>query len=665
MPTELPDPFAQAFRLHQAGRFAEVVALVEHWAGPGEPTADLRNLAGVAAKRCGQREKAEHFYRQVLADAPEHTGALNNLAILLQENGGLDESESLYRKAIALAPKDVLPHLNLGNLYLAAKDFASAIAAYQTALALQPEMPEALRSLAEVYLAQGDPVTAEACLRRALASRPAYVDARVRLGDLCRESRRLAEALACYRQAVAQQPGRAPYLNRLGEVLQEMKQLPEAESLYRQALAVDANNPDVFNNLGILLHERKHYAESEAAYRQAIALRPEYAEAYNNLAVLVQKLKHFAAAETLYQKALALNPDYAAARCNYGLLCLTLGRFREGWPLYEARYAPERTVAFPKLSKPQWRGEPLAGKRLLIWNEQGLGDEIQFARYGQILKAQGAAGVGLVCKKPLTGLFATLEGIDTLHEEEQPFSVKSYDYWTFPLSIPHYLCPTPADIPASAAYLHADPTRIAAWAPRLAPGRKIGLVWKGRAEYSNDANRSLPDLRLLAPLWDLPGGTFYSLQKGEGEAEAANPPPGQPLVSLGPDFKDFMDTAAVVSQLDLVICVDTALAHLCGALGVPCWVMLPFVGTDWRWQLGRSDSPWYPSLRLFRQPAPDAWGPLVAELESACRAAWPEPAEKAGIDPLVAKIRRLSAVDRNMVENLIERLARTRAGAGA
>lgn len=661
IPDAAPDTdgeFAAALALYRQGDSDAVLACVEAAETAGKATADLYNLGGVVAKRSGQRSLAEGYYRQTLAMQPEHTGALNNLAILLQENDKRDEARALYEQAMAIAPDDVLPRLNLGNLQLAAGEHDAAEASYRSVVDRRPDLPEGWRSLAELHVARGERPAARECLRKATDCRANYFDAWLRMGDLWREDKHLPEAQACYQRLVDARPDDPVALNRLGETLQSLGRRKPAEALYRRALAVNPDDADVLNNLGILLHERKIYDESESLYRRALAVRPDFAEVWNNLAVLVQKLKRFDEAEECYRKALAIDPDYAAARCNYGLLCLTLGRFADGWPLYEARYAPGRSVELPKISRPQWQGEPLQGKRILIWSEQGLGDEIQFARYAQVLKLRGASRVGLVCKKPLARLFSSLEGVDTLHEEEKRFSVKEYDYWTLPLTIPRYLLPTPEDIPAAPAYLRPDTQLVAHWGTRLAPGRKVGLVWRGRAEYSNDSNRSLPDLRLLAPLWTLPDVTFYSLQKGEGEDEATRPPPGQPMVSLGGQLEDFADTAAVVSQLDLVISVDTAVAHLCGALGIPCWVMLPYVGTDWRWLLGRDDSPWYPSLRLFRQPAPDAWGPVVAQVHAALTERWAGPAAATGdMERLGAKLRRLSSVDRTLVEDLIDRLS--------
>jgi hypothetical protein len=268
----------------------------------------------------------------------------------------------------------------------------------------------------------------------------------------------------------------------------------------------------------------------------------------------------------------------------------------------------------------------LTGKSLLLWPEQGYGDTLQFVRYAALLKAQGAARVVWMVQPALRGLLASAAGIDQLVVEGE--TPPLCDYWTFPLSLPLHLRSTLDTLPATLPYLHADSERIEHWRPYLPPtGFRVGLVWKGNARHRNDARRSLPSLATLAPLWQIPGVVFVSLQKGPGgpgETEAAEEaarsamPPGAPLTALGDKIRDFADTAAIVEQLDLVIGVDTAVVHLAGSLGKPCWVLLPAIGTDWRWLHGRNDTPWYPQvMRLFRQSTPGDWRETVETLAQA------------------------------------------------
>ena len=296
--------------------------------------------------------------------------------------------------------------------------------------------------------------------------------------------------------------------------------------------------------------------------------------------------------------------------------------------MHEARYdrdLPDNGIASPELAFPQWRGQSLAGKSLLIWPEQGYGDEIQFCRYLPLLKTLGVTRLTLVCKQPLKALLGTLSGVDLLLASDEASELAEvHDYWTFPLSIALHLRTRVDSIPARIPYLRALPERLAKWAPRLERSRfNVGLLWAGNPGHHNDAYRSLPSLALLAPLWSVPGVCFFSLQMGRDEDELrGESPDSQPLVDLGTELDDFADSAAIISQLDLVITVDSAVAHLAGALGKACWLLLAHYRTDWRWLEGRPDSPWYPGvMRLFRQQSDEDWTSVIAELTSALRKA--------------------------------------------
>lgn len=470
-----------------------------------------------------------------------------------------------------------------------------------------------------------------------------------------------AGAEAAYKKLLATAPEHADALNNLALLRKQAGDKAEAEALYRRSLAVRPDNPEVCSNLGVLLLETGRLAEAEATLRQAIALRPAYAEAWNNLGNVFQGMRrydealaaygeilghlpaklrqvgeaagqahaagHAAEAARLAGQARGLRATIVESCWNLSLLHLLLGRYAEGWPLHEARYdaARIRPVAVPPgLPCPQWKGEPLAGKAILVWFEQGFGDEIQFARYIPWLKAQGARQVTLVCKPPLVELLRTVPGVDGVFAAEgEHLVVPAQDYWVLPMSLALHHKTTLETIPTPLPYVQALPERLAAWAPRLpGEGFRVGVVWAGSASHRNDSNRSLPSADLLAPLAAIPGVSFVSLQKGEREGEAL--PASMDACRLGPDLADFADTAAVVAQLDLVITVDTAVAHVAGALGKPCWVLIPWLGVDWRWLLEREDSPWYPgALRLFRQAAEGGWPAVISRVAEALAAQLP------------------------------------------
>lgn len=435
-------------------------------------------------------------------------------------------------------------------------------------------------------------------------------------------NRRLASgdasgAEACFREALKLAPDFAEAYANLAFLLERRDEPKEAEACYRHSIILNPTLGQTHLNLGALLAKQKRFAAAEVAYEQALLIDPRAPAAWSNLGVLYACMKREAEAERCYRTALERAPDYATARFNLSYLLLRQARFEEGWACLEARGGFEPLAAH--MARPRWRGEPLAGKSLLIGYESGHGDVLQFCRYVSVLKAQGASCITLTCHPALKTLLVTLDGVDEVIAYDEPIPADGWDFWAPLLSLPG-LCKTRLDsIPAHLPYLHADPKRIAKWAPSLpASGLRVGLVWKGSPQHENDADRSLPHLEALTHLGAMAGVRFVSLQKGAGEAEAAHPPAGLPLLDLGSRMADFADAAAIVAGLDLVICVDTAVAHLAGALGKPCWVLLPDYKTDWRWLTGRSDSPWYPgTLRLFRQKTAGDWAKVVTEVGTA------------------------------------------------
>ena len=415
----------------------------------------------------------------------------------------------------------------------------------------------------------------------------------------------------CFRDAIRRAPDFAEAHANLALLRERAGQTAEAEALYRRAIVLNPDHAQVHLNLGALLAGGKRFAEAEAAYRCALELDPHYPGAWSNLGVLLACIKREREAEECYRQALVFEPDHANARFNLAYLLLRQGRYREGWSCLEARdWYGVLAARFPC---PRWQGERVAGKALLIGIEAGHGDMIQFCRYAAMVKEQGAARVDLVCHPALKTLFETLAGVDDVISLADELPARHWDFWVPALSLPFH-CDTRVDtIPARLPYLSADPERMARWAPLLpTSGLRVGLVWKGNPRFENDADRSLPGLQTLAPLGTVAGVGFVSLQKGAGEEEA--PAPGLAVTDLGSRIDDFADTAAIVAQLDLVICVDTAIAHLAGALGKPVWVLLPWFKTDWRWRAAGDASPWYPGvMRLFRQEAGD-WAPVVERL---------------------------------------------------
>ena len=437
-------------------------------------------------------------------------------------------------------------------------------------------------------------------------------------------TRRMAEGDAasaedCFRQALELAHDFPEAHANLALLLDGQARQKEAEAHYRRAAELAPAQAQNHLNFGAMLAGQKRFAEAEAAYLQALESDPQSTAAWSNYGVLLACQQREAEAEQCYRTAMRLDPDYRRAPFNLAYLLLRQGRYEEGWACLEKRDwydSLARHFAFPR-----WQGEPLAGKSLLIAFEVGHGDMIQFCRYAALAKAGGATRVDILCHPGLKSLFATLAGADAVHAFDEALPVSDWDYWTLPLSLPFHFNTRLESIPTDLPYLFADPERSQHWAAILSGSSgelRVGLVWKGNPRFENDADRSLPSVATLAPLAALPGIRFFSLQKDAGEEELRRWPGSQPLNDLASGLGDFADTAAVVMNLDLVITVDTAVAHLAGALGKPCGVLLPAYKADWRWLTGRTDSPWYPGvMRLFRQKAMGDWGPVVEEVKSA------------------------------------------------
>jgi len=423
------------------------------------------------------------------------------------------------------------------------------------------------------------------------------------------------------RQAIALAPRFAEAHANLGYVRHQQGDPTEAEACYRTAIGLDATHPAIHLNLGALLARQKRHAEAEACYAAALALEPESSAVWSNLGALNLNLQHEDTAEDCLRHAIALDADNARARFNLAYLQLRRGNFEEGWALLEARDWYQGLAR--QLNIPRWQGEPLHGKSLLVGYEAGHGDMIQFCRYIPWLQAQGARHITLLCHPALKTLLGTLQGVDQVRAFDDAAPLPPHDVWMPLLSAPGLAQTREDSIPAPLPYLHADAALCAHWRPLLpaGPGLRVGLVWKGNPQFENDRDRSLPHLQTLAPLWGVPGVQFISLQKGRGEEEVTQCQATQAMVDLGSLLRDFADAAAIVSQLDLVISVDTATAHLAGALGKPCWLLLPWYMADWRWGAQGPQTPWYPGvMQLFRQPRDGDWASVVDAIGTALQA---------------------------------------------
>jgi hypothetical protein len=394
-------------------------------------------------------------------------------------------------------------------------------------------------------------------------------------------------------------------------------ELVSALPLLERAVAAKPREAEFHNNLGLALAAADRETDAIGAYRAALSLKPDHAVAWNNLGLALQAQNEVRAAIDAFRRALALKPDFVQARWNLALALLLDGQFAEGWSEYDARLAlPELGRDRHRFPGPLWDGAALSGKTLLVYPEQGLGDAVQFARYAMLAADAGARCV-IRCPDTIAPLLATIRGVAEVIRDGE--ALPRYDAHLPLLSLPRVFRTTSGTIPAAVPYIAiSDAKRATARATLVRTGamRKIGLCWAGNPAHGNDRNRSLP-LAALAPLFAVPGISWFSLQQGKATAQIATTPASSAIVPLPADAA-LVDTAALIAELDLIITVDTSIAHLAGALARPAWMLLPFA-PDWRWQLGRDDSPWYPTFRLFRQTTSGDWSDVIARMADAIR----------------------------------------------
>jgi tetratricopeptide (TPR) repeat protein len=608
------------------------------------PQSDLAGLVQRASAHHGRGEldAAEDLYRQVLDARPGHFDALHLCGVLMQQRGRSAEALDLIGKALAANERVAAAHCNYGLVLAALGRNEEALTSYERALALKPDYAEALYNRGNALAALKRFEPAITSYAQAVALRPNYAAALLNRAQVLQKLGRTREALASFDLALALAPGNADSFNMRGNAHYELKSFAAALADYDRAAALRGDAAPVHNNRGNAMRELGRHQEALAAFDRALALKPDYAEAHNNRGNALLELNRLAEAVADYDRALALKPDFADALVNRGsalhhlgrndealasfnraialnpelaeahwnksLTCLSLGDFERGWQGYEWRWKRDGEFKPRGFTQPQWRGEDLHGRTILLHAEQGFGDTIQFIRYLPMVIANGGKVV-LEIPDDLRPLIGRMDGVTAIVRRGDP--LPPFDVHCPLMSLAGAFGTTLDTIPAPVPYLHAPAERISSWRIRLASttAPRVGLVWSGKPTHKNDRNRSIP-LTLLASLLRTPGVTFVSLQKDTRDAD--RPALGKlPLLRLDDALADFADTAAAIAALDLVIAVDTAVAHLTGAMSKPLWLLLPAIG-DWRWLNGRADSPWYPSARLFRQPRIGDWPGALA-----------------------------------------------------
>jgi tetratricopeptide (TPR) repeat protein len=551
----------------------------------------------------------------------DHENLLNS-AFRLHQSGQVREALGLYNEILPRQPNNTRLLYLAGTANLQIGQMEQGIALIQRSLAINPDNPLAHNNVGRAQLALKRPDEALASYDRALAIQPDYAEAHYNRGAALRECRRLDEALASYDAALAIKPDFAEAHNQRGNVLHDLQRLDEALASCDKALALDPGHAGAHCNRGIVLRELKRPEEALASYDAALAINPHYAEAHNNRGVALQECMRLDESLASFDRAIADKPDYAKAYCNKSYALLLNGDLEQGWKLLEWRFKGEKRTE--QFSQPVWLGaESLEGKTILLHAEEGIGDAIQFCRYAKAVSDLGAR-VFLEVQKPLASLLRQLDGVSAVIERGQPRP--AFDYHCPLLSLPLAFRTTLASIPHPTAYLRTDDAKARHWQGRIGGGSKlkVGLAWSGGLRHKPEwrhinETRNIP-LAVFSQGLNAVDADFFSLQKGEqAEAEIGLRQqdywPGGNFHNFMDEDKELSDTAAIIANLDVVLSVDTSIAHLSAALGKPTWIPLKF-DNDWRWLVGREDSPWYRSVKLYRQGEDRLWQPVLGRVAS-------------------------------------------------
>jgi tetratricopeptide (TPR) repeat protein len=603
----------------------------------------VNNLQELLAKavghhRFGQLPEAERLYREILQADSCHADALHLLGVIAHQVGQNDVAVELIGKAIGIDSSVADYHSNLGSALRALSRAKDAVAAYRLALIIRPNFAEACFNLGNTLKDSGQLDDAVAAYGAALRIRPDYAETYTNLGNALHRLERIDDAVAAYGEALRNRPDLVEARSNLGNALGDLGRLREAAAAHRVALCIEPDYVEAYSNLGNILHRLGRpddavlacraalhltpaYAEAHSnlgnalkdlgfisdavtAYSAALIIRPDFAEAYSNLGNALRDLGCIEKAVAVCQAALRIRPNFAEAHFNESMSRLALGDFAVGWPKYEWRWhGGSKRMKPRRFTQPEWRGEDIAGSTVLLHTEQGLGDHIQFCRYASLVSARGGK-VLLETPQRLLRILSRLAGVDQLVIPGDP--LPDFDVHCPIMSLPLAFGTTIDTIPSAASYLTPDPGLVAIWRERLAHvrGRKIGVVWRGSPSHQRDRYRSV-DPALFAHVLATPGLNVVSVQKN-GRPDELSALGAKSLFDAGPLLDDFSETAGLIANLDLVISVDTSVCHLAGALGVPTWTILDFAA-DWRWLTDRHDSPWYPTMRLFRQAKIGEW----------------------------------------------------------
>jgi tetratricopeptide (TPR) repeat protein len=588
--------------------------------------ADAYGNLGVALAQQRKLPQAEAAFRMAIRLNPAIAVMYVNLTTCLLQQGRFPETEEWARQAILIDPANAESHHLLGCSLEARNQLEPAETSFREAVRLNPRHADAFFRLGRLLIRVSKPQEAETALRESVKLKPDSAAAWLALGMLLESQERASEAVECAREALKLDHESADLHNCLGVALARGEKFAEAEVAYRESIRRKPDMASAWSNLGNAQRSAGQVEEAEKSLREALRLWPEYPEAHNNLAIALVQLGREEETLKHYDESIRLRPDYPEARMNRSLSLLAKGDFTRGWPEYEWRFKvrPMKDGGPPG---PRWEGQPIDGQTLLLTAEQGLGDSVQFIRYAPLAKARGAKVV-FDCPEGLASLLATCPGIDQVFARNKPPG-PVYNFHISLLSLPA-IFGIPPEASAPVPYLTPDPARVEHWRKELEgiPGLRVGIAWQGSTIHKGDKLRSV-HLSRFAPLAAIPGVSLCSIQKGTGTEQLAEESvKGMNVIDLGARTgPEMMDAAALMMNLDLLITVDTAVAHVAGAIGRPVWVAVPSAA-DWRWLREGDTTVWYPTMRLFRQTHRADWDDVFERLAVALADAAREKAQE-------------------------------------
>jgi tetratricopeptide (TPR) repeat protein len=609
----LPAKLRQAVSLHQRGQWAEAQSLYEEILLIEPRQFDALHLLGVIALQAKNPRRALELIGKAIDVEASHAAAHSNRGSALEALGELEAALASYDRAVALGPDFAEAHYNRGNVLQALGRPEAALASYDRALALKGDLAEGHFNRGNVLHELGRHEAALASYDRAVAIRAGYAEAHCNRGLVLKELRRFEAALASYDRAIAID-GRyaAAYSNR-GNVQKELEQWDAALASYDLAIELKPDLTDAYFNRGNVHYELGRFDSALADFGRALVLNPDHAECHNNRGNVYKALQDLDAALACYTQAVESRAEYAEGHFNRAVAWLQSGDFARGFGEYEWRWKnPKGSVIRGKrdFAQPLWLGqEPLAGKTILLHSEQGLGDTLQFCRYVDLVANRGARVI-LEVQAPLAELLSGLRGVS--HIVVRGETLPDFDCHCPLLSLPLAFDTRLDTIPVAGRYLSPDPAQVARWRARLgdATAPRVGLAWSGNRNNPNDRNRSLPLTQLLR---HLPGDVEYFCLQKDVRPEDREVLSTHAAIRYFVDELGFPATAGLAALMDVVVSVDTSIAHLSGALGRNTWLLLPF-NPDWRWLLDRTDSPWYSTVSLYRQPREGDWDPVLARV---------------------------------------------------